>query len=155
MNNNTNWNQQPPQNNYPAGNNGRPPAGRSLRDYNQQHRNQQYFPAMPPSQPPPAYSPMPPNQQPNGYPPRQQGWVANTMQVVRQWSGQMARVPVSQQPLVRYHPAQPAIPFEQKVKPWKRSRAMRISMQMQRRRQRWQRNQFNPSNIYKNLVIAF
>ncbi len=156
MNNNTNWNQQPPQNYHPAGNNGNSNAGRLLPQYPQrQQMPQQYPPAMPPHRPPPPYSPMPPYQQQAGPPPQPQGWVANTMQVVRQWSGQMRKVPVSQPPLVRYHPGQRALPVEQKAKPWKRSLTMRISMQMRRRRARWQNNQLNPSNILRNIAIAF
>src|SRR5579863_5792450 len=148
MNNTTNWNQQPPQNNEPAGNNDRPHAGRLIPDYAQRQQ-------MPQPQPPPPYSPMPPYQQRSGPPPQQQGWVANTMQVARRWSGQMAAVPVSQQPLVRYRPGKPIAPVEHKAKPWKRSRTMRISMYMQRRRERWQGNQFNPTNLLRNLCIAF
>jgi len=86
----------------------------------------------------------------------QRRWVANTMQIVRRWSGHMAAVPsrVDQQPLVLYRPGQPITPVKQEAKPWKRSRTMRISMQMQRRRERWQRNQLNPTNFAKNIAIA-
>jgi len=157
--NNTTWNQQPPENNRPAGNNGSSPAGRSLRQYAQQQKPQQYFPPMPPPQGPPTYSPMPqmqPPQQQGGPPPAQRRWVANTMQTVRRLSGHMAAVPsrVNQPPLALYRPGHPITPLKQKAKPWKRSRTMRISMQMRRRRERWQRNQLNPPNLAKNIAIA-
>jgi membrane peptidoglycan carboxypeptidase len=86
----------------------------------------------------------------------QRRWVANTMQIVRRWSGHMAAVPsrVDQQPLVLYRPGQPITPVKQEAKPWKRSRTMRVSMQMRRRRERWQRNQLNPTNLAKNIAIA-
>src|SRR6266852_171256 len=158
--NNTIWNQQPPENNRPAGNNGNPRAGRSLREYAQQQQiPQQYPPAMPRPQGPAQFSPMPPpqpSQRQGGPLPGQRGWVANTMQTVRRWSGHMAAVPgkVDQQPLVLYRPGQRIAPVKQKVKPWKRSRTMRISMQMRLRRERWQRNQLNPTNLAKNIAIA-
>ena len=78
------------------------------------------------------------------------------MQTIRRWSGHMAAVPskVDQQPLVLYRSGRPITPVKQEAKPWKRSRTMRISMQMQRRRERWQRNQHNPTNLAKNITIA-
>ena len=159
--NNTTWNQQPPENNRPAGNNGSSPAGRSLHQYGQQQQQkpQQYFPPMPPPQGPPPYSTMPqmrPPQQQGGPPPAQRRWVANTMQTVRRLSGHMAAVPsrVNQPPLALYRPGHPITPLKQKAKPWKRSRTMRISMQMRRRRERWQHNQLNPPNLAKNIALA-
>ncbi len=75
-----------------------------------------------------------------------QGWVANTVQMVRRWSGRMNAVPpVDQNPLVRYHsptsgaPHTPNTPLPTtKSTRWKRSRTMRIAMMMKHRRNRWQ-----------------
>ena len=78
------------------------------------------------------------------------------MQTVRRLSGHMAAVPsrVNQPPLALYRPGHPITPLKQKAKPWKRSRTMRISMQMRRRRERWQHNQLNPPNLAKNIALA-
>ena len=112
-----------------------------------------------PPQGPPPYSPLPPAppqwspgqlaqpqlpvQWPSphgGQPPRlpagPQGWMANTVQRVRQWSGRMRAVPpVDQNPLVLYRPPAPA-PLP-KAQPWQRSRSTRVTMMMRHRRKRW------------------
>src|SRR5947209_2807754 len=129
------WNQQPNSNN-PSQDNPPPRSGSLLRDYRQQQRAdiqqespvQQYSPGSIPPQGPPSYlpvSPMPPTpttsrqgQQPQqnewpapqswpSSPQRQQGWVSNTVQMVRRWSGAHipAVPPVDQNPLVLYRPA--------------------------------------------------
>src|SRR5438045_8980914 len=56
---------------------------------------------------------------------------------MRRWSGKVvaaSKDDVDQNPLVLYRPAAPE-PI--KRKPWRRSHAVRISMQMRRRRERW------------------
>jgi membrane peptidoglycan carboxypeptidase len=153
------WNGQQPGANRPANNVGNLPAGRSLREYGQQ---QQYSPSMPAPQGPPPYSPVPPGHplQQQRWPlphpsqsPGNQSWAAGTMRMIRHWSGKMRTVPsVDQQPLVLYHPSLPS-PVE-KSKPWKRSRIMRISMHMRRRRDRWQRTHLNGSKIATTIAMV-
>ncbi len=138
------------------------------------------LPTVPPVRPPqspPAYSPMPPvlqgpqgqaSQQqgqgqgwpsPQSWPssgsPGQQGWFGNAMQTVRHWSGKFAAVQndANYQPLVRYHPGLRTPP--PKSKPWKRSRTVRIAMQMKRRRARWQRDHPNKKNILMGVLVSF
>src|SRR5581483_404210 len=96
------WNQQPG-NNHRAENNGIPHSGNLLRDYNQQHNQQfqQFSPASQGQQMPPrtgllssqwAQEPVsPPVSQSGGGLPSQ-GWMANTVQMIRGWSGKMAVV---------------------------------------------------------------
>ena len=135
------WHQQG-QNGYNApqhNGNSNPHSGSLLRDYRQQQGFQQYAPApvspVPESSP---YSPMPqpgPSPQQQSWPSPQswpssspttgqqnQGWVANTVQSARRWSGRIARVPaappVNQQPLVLYRPSAP--PLRPKSQRWKR-----------------------------------
>src|SRR5205085_8753169 len=106
-------------------------------------------------QQPPQYSPLPPVH--SGYseysplsqnqPPQRQEWPAaqswpspslfgNAMQLMRRWSGKIAVAPepVSQEPLVLYRPknvgASLADARSRRSPRWKRSRAVRISMQM-------------------------
>src|SRR3981081_4083940 len=111
------WNHQQngdisPQNNGNASHspNGSTRTGSLLRDYRQQQQQgpQQHSPAlMPPTQASPSYPPQippaqPPQRQPQGWPSSQrwptgnrqdgQGWVANTMQMVRRWSGRVEAV---------------------------------------------------------------
>ncbi len=152
------WKQQYNGNGHqPAENNGTRHAGGMLHEYQQppsRNGDPRGRQEAPPSQPqgPPSYSPLPPQQ---WNPAQQQGWVANTMQVVRRWSGRMAALPnpVDQQPLVRYRPGT-SQPLE-KTKPWKRSRTVRISMQMRRRRERWQHNHPSQTKIWAGVMIAF
>ncbi len=77
------------------------------------------------------------------------------MQLVRRWSGKIAVVPepVSQEPLVLYHPGKPPLP--QQSRRWKRSRAMRISMQMRHRRERLKRSRPSATKIWSRVAIAF
>lgn len=134
---------------------------------------QQYAPPSMPSvqQGSPPYSPLPqgpqgqPTQQqgqgwpsPQSWPsglPGQQGWFGNAMQTVRRWSGKFAAVQndVDYQPLVRYRPSVRMPP--PKAKPWKRSRTVRIAMQMKRRRARWQRNHPHKKNILIGVLVSF
>src|SRR5436305_8682372 len=176
------WNQQENGNN-PSQDNQAPRSGNLLRDYGQQQRPgiQQYSPAqqyspgsMPPTQGPPSYSPvspMPPtpttprqgqlpeqNEWPSPQswpsPRRQQGWVSNTVQMVRRWSaGRVTGVPpVDQNPLVLYRTAIPSQPL--RSKPWKRSRTVRIAMHMRHRRARWQQNGPSVKTIVSSILIA-
>src|SRR5947209_17260439 len=107
------WNQQ--QNGHnPTEHNGSRSPGSLLHGYRQQQRNEQGFPNRPPaSSIPSPNSPMPiqespaQGQQPQAWPSAQSwpsgnrvqaqsqehGWVANTMQTVRRWSGRMSAVP--------------------------------------------------------------
>src|SRR5713226_9272590 len=143
------WNQQPNGNgSHPAENNGEYRAGSLLHDYNDQQRQMahQYAPPTRPApQGPPPYSPMPQNQPPQQQGqnwPTAQGWPSspsflnNAVQMVRHLSGKMtaARVGnVDQEPLVLYRPTVPPPLIITRSKPWKRSRAVRIAMQMRRR----------------------
>jgi len=73
----------------------------------------------------------------------QQRWATNAMQRVRQWSGKMAaqRYGQPEPPMVLRHPPQTQLPVPPrlpKVKRWKRSRTIRVAMQMRHRRYRWQ-----------------
>ncbi|HZO72145.1 MAG TPA: transglycosylase domain-containing protein [Ktedonobacteraceae bacterium] len=145
------WNQQPG-NNHRAENNGIPHSGNLLRDYNQQHNQQfqQFSPASQGQQMPPrtgllssqwAQEPVsPPVSQSGGGLPSQ-GWMANTVQMIRGWSGKMAVVaghrnqtPPPPEPLVLYHPGSAEM-AEAKPKPWKRSRSLRLAMQRRHRRE--------------------
>src|SRR5438552_272707 len=91
--------------------------------------------SMLPTSGPPPYSPMPSQKPghsvPPGWPPSEQqgqGWVANTMQVVRRWSGRMTAVsPVDQNPLILYRSSTSTL-TEPKRKRWKRSRTVRIAI---------------------------
>ncbi len=153
---NTIWNQQPPDNQRPAENNGSPRASRSLREYAQQQPiPQHYLPPMPLPQGPQPFqqASRPLTNQPA---PQQQSWIANTMQTVRRWSGRIPTVSanINQPPLVLYRPGQHNAPVVQKAKPWKRSRTMRISMQMRRRRERWKRVHLSATTVGKYTAIA-
>src|SRR5437588_1099712 len=175
------WNQQQQNGNNPSQNNGAPLPGNLLRDYRQQQGFQEYPPAqqpavMPPTQGPPPYAPVSPLPPPlatprqgqlaeqQGWPSAQswpssqrqqgQGWVSNTVQMVRRWSaGRMTAVPpVSQNPLELYRPRIPAAPL--RSKPWKRSRTLRIAMHMKHRRARWQQNGPRVKTIVNSILIA-
>ena len=157
------WNQQ-----YngpaPTTQNGHANGGYAL--YNNQ-QNGQFFPPNPPSssqssaQGPFPNSPLPfqgPPPQQQGWPSAQswpsgstrpssqggqegQGWVANTVQMVRRWSGRMSVMsPVDPNPLVLYRPSTPPptpLPLPKATR-WKRSRTVRIALMMKHRRIRWQ-----------------
>ncbi|MDQ2887401.1 MAG: transglycosylase domain-containing protein [Chloroflexota bacterium] len=93
-------------------------------------------------------APLPPGQPfPDQAPPglltsaRSQGLLGNAMQVVRRVSGKFAAVnnrpAPPPEPLVRYRPPEVGAPEPlPKAKPWKRSRSVRLAMQMRHRRQR-------------------
>ncbi|MGH2482319.1 MAG: hypothetical protein ACRDHW_21945, partial [Ktedonobacteraceae bacterium] len=110
------------------------------------------------SQRPPQQGPMlPPGQQQAR--PQQQHWVANTMQTMRRWSGRVAAVPpVDQNPLVLYRPpvapSRPLPPTLPRSKRWKRSRTIRIALQMKHRRERWKKAQPKKGRIWGGVVIA-
>lgn len=151
-------------------------TGSLLRDYRQQQQQQnpqQHSPTLMPQTPtPPPYSPMPPAprqeqapQQP-GWPSPQSwpsstnkkeqghGWLSNTVDMVRRWSaGRIAAAPpVDQNPLVLYRPSSPPPPV--KSKPWKRSRAIRIAIQMRHRRERWKQSRPKVMAIVSGILIA-
>jgi membrane peptidoglycan carboxypeptidase len=110
----------------------------------------------------PPYSPMPPV-----YTPQQQSWPAsqggysssffgNAKQTVRRWSGKMGAARggnVDQNPLALYRP--PAPPLPPKSKPWKRSHAVRVAMQMRRRRERWKQAHPGGKKILSTTLIIF
>ena len=97
-------------------------------NYNQQQMPNQHIQQTPP---------VAPQQQ------RQQKWAANAIQMVRQWSDKMAAQSYGkpEPPMVLRHPPQTQIPstlMPSRTKRWKRSRTMRVAMQMRHRRFRWQ-----------------
>lgn len=181
--NNDFWNQQHPKGYKPSQNNEAPRSGSLLRDYRQQHQQkeqgfQQHSPLSTPSetQGPPVYSPLPGEPYGNGQQPQQQqwptpqswptgndnskqqgqGWVVNTMQMVRHWSGRMAAVPsVDQNPLVLYRSNNPLMPELPKSKPWKRSHSVRVAMMMKHRRARWHQHHPKIQAIASSILIAF
>ena len=162
------WNQQ--QNGHnPTERNGNLGSGSLLHEYRQQKRNEQGFPNYPPTssmsstqevspnspmpvQGPPAQGPQPqawPSAQswPSGNrvqpqsQPQEHGWVANTIQTVRRWSGRISAMPpVDQNPLVLYRPPTTPMPLPKATR-WKRSRSMRVAMMMKHRRTRWEQAQ--------------
>lgn len=133
-------------------------------------------PLSPPSQSLQQWSPQLP-QQP--FPPQPQQWspqqpqqpgfaanIANTMQMVRSWSGKMVAIyngrqmqPPAPEPMVLYHPAQ-ARPMTEPLhntprpKRWKRSRAVRVSIRMRHRRARWQDKKPKGKIIGLSIVIS-
>ncbi len=98
-------------------------------------------------------------------PMQQQGWgqggrppsaFSNAVQTVRSWSGKFAAArtgnAVDPNPLVIYRPRAQE-PFRRK--PWKRSRALRISQQMRRRRVRWQHSGPGSKRIWSVSLSIF
>ncbi len=88
----------------------------------------------------------------------QQRWAVNAVQRVRQWSGKMVaqRYGQPEPPMVLRHPSQtplPSVPMLQR-KPWKRSRTMRITMQMRHRRNRWHNQGPNGGRARTGILIA-
>ncbi|MDQ6643709.1 MAG: transglycosylase domain-containing protein, partial [Chloroflexota bacterium] len=182
--NNDFWNQQHPNGYNPSQNNEAPRPGSLLRDFRKQHQQQeqeqgfqQHSPLSTPSQTqgPPAYSPLPGEPYSNGQQPQQQwpapqswptgnnstkqqgqGWVVNTMQMVRRWSGRMAAVPsIDQNPLVLYRSNSPLQPELPRSKPWKRSHSVRVAMMMKHRRARWRQHHPKIQTIASSILIAF
>lgn len=158
-----NWSQQPPEDRT-AGNNGIARSG-LLSDYRQQQPNQQVKQFSPINMPVRQVSPS--NQiepRTDGLQQRPAGGllsrqrsgihlasnlVSNTFDMVRRFSGKMGAVAGQQYdapapPLTRYHAPPPppvgavsdSLP---KVRPWKRSFAVRMARRMRHRRERWQR----------------
>ncbi len=88
-----------------------------------------------------------------------QNWATNAMQRVRQWSGKIAaqRYGQPEPPMVLRHPPQtpmPSTPTLPKSKRWKRSRTMRIALQMRHRRSRWQSKAPSSRYIGTGILIA-
>ena len=160
--------------------NGIPRSGRLLSNYNAQ-QTMPAPQGWPTPQGPSSISPIPPSssqflppqsqqqfpqfpqQAPQGpqYPqnwPAQQGGrsgsvFASAMNTVRRWSGKMAAARgnyIDPNPLVLHR--QPAPEPVNRRAPWKRSHALRVSMQMRHRRARWQRT---GPNKKKALTITF
>ena len=76
---------------------------------------------------------------------------------MRTWSGKIAAarsVNVPQDPLVLYHPPTPPQLYK-RSQPWKRSRAVRISMRMRHRRARWKRTRPNNKKIWSIVAVVF
>jgi len=84
-----------------------------------------------------------------------QGWVSNTVQMVRRWSGRTpAMPPVDQNPLVLYRPSTPLPPPIPKSRRWKRSRTVRIAFMMKHRRTRWQHARPKGGRIASIIVVV-
>lgn len=113
----------------------------------------QWSPDQPAQRQLPAQWPSPHGGQPPHPPAGSQGWMANTMQRVRQWSGRMRALPqVDQDPLVLYRPTAPA-PLP-KSQPWQRSRSTRITMLMRHRRKRWREKRPKAGKIWSIVTIV-
>lgn len=87
-------------------------------------------------------------------------WSANAMQRVRQWSGKMVaqRYGQPEPPMVLRHAPQtrlPVTPMPPKMKRWKRSRTIRVAMQMRHRRSRWYSKSPGGGRLAIGLLIAF
>src|SRR6202165_3876624 len=181
--NNTYWTQQQGDANHlPANNgaNGAPKSGGLLSNYKSSPPMPQ--PQGWPSQPEPqgslrssSLSPMPQSQSlaqppqlpqsapfPQGqsdWPPQQGGrspsLFSNAMDTMRRWSGKVVAARTGnadQNPLVLYRPAAPE-PI--KRKPWRRSHAVRVSMQMRRRRERWVHVRPNTKKVFSITLSVF
>jgi len=143
--------------------NGVPKSGSLLRNYSPQPQSWPTPPKPSPISPTPPSSPytqphhtqqpqysQSSQQFPQGQQAPQQNWptqqgggpasvFASAMNTMRRWSGKMAAARggyVEPNPLVLYRP-QAAEPVKKHI-PWKRSHALRVSMQMRQRRARWQ-----------------
>ncbi len=105
-----------------------------------------------------------PYQQPQ---PVHQGVVASTLNMMRSWSGKVAalagyRAEPPAPYMERYHTPQmppamkgtPTLPAATRRHRWKRSRTLRIAMQMRQRRQRWMQTRPAAKNIWTSLPIA-
>jgi len=91
----------------------------------------------------------------------QQGWGANAMQVVRHWSGKMAaqhsqRYGQPEPPMVLRHAPQTPLPVTSMPprQRWKRSRTLRLTTQMRRRRYRWSSQGFSGGRVGTSILIA-
>ncbi len=147
------WGQEP-NSNHVAQRNGKPRSGGLLSRYSDQllqAPSQHVPPAVQAPQGAPPYVPSP--QQQAGPAP---SFFANAMQTMRRWSGKMAATRggvVDEGPLVLYRP--PAPPLPARSKPWKRSRSVRIAMQMRHRRERWKQAQPNSKKIWTTVLTIF
>src|SRR5579863_1137826 len=123
-------------------------------------QNQQQYPQQVPAQNPQQLLPQQgPSSPPDQQQARSQHWVANTMQTMRRWSGRVAAVPnVDQNPLVRYRPPvaqpRPLPPTLPRSKRWKRSRTIRIALQMKHRRERWKKARPKKGKIWGGVFAA-
>src|SRR5690349_3356215 len=139
----------------PGNGNGASRSASLLNNYNA-NNGQQVMP-----QGPSPLSPIPPSsskflspQSPQQFPqfPQQgghEGPIASAMNMVRRWSGKMAAARggyVDPNPLVLRRP--PVTPQVHRRVPWKRSHAVRVAMQMRRRRARTQHTGPNPKKIF-------
>src|SRR6266568_5080053 len=93
------------------------------------------------------------------WPPQQGGrspsLFSNAMDTMRRWSGKVVAASkdnVDQNPLILYRPAAPE-PI--KRKPWRRSHAVRVSMQMRRRRERWVHARPNTKKVFTITLSVF
>ncbi len=115
------------------------------------HTRQQQYPQSP------QQFPQGPQQEPQQNWPAQQGGgpasvFASAMNTMRRWSGKMAAARggyVEPNPPGLYRP-QAAQPVKKHI-PWKRSHALRVSMQMRHRRARWQNTRPNNKKV---LIVA-
>jgi membrane peptidoglycan carboxypeptidase len=159
-----------PVNNSGQGSEAPPRSGNLLRDYNQ---SQQHQPPMRVQEQRPVYqnqySPVQNNNQvreqyvpqtPPSFQAQPQQWAANAMQMMRRWSGKMAAQHAQhygqpEPPMVLRHPPQTPLPVTaQRAQRWKRSRTIRIAMQMRHRRDRWHLHGPNGGRIGIGILIA-
>lgn len=160
-----NWSQSPANNgrNGHVENKSVPPSGKLLSNYRQQQQPpQQFRPNLPAKQgggsllsPMPPSTPQPQNDQGSkGY-----RWVAGTMDMMRRWSGKMTAARAGNQdvppPMVLYRPGKPEVAPVKRSEPWKRSRTLRITAQMRRRRERWGHKGATPQKIATGVIIGF
>lgn len=155
-----------------------PRSGNLLREYNQKQSQQNSPP--PRSQEQQAlyqnqYSPIQNNgqpqqqvrgqyvpQTPSGPQGQSQQWATNAMRMVRSWSGKVVaqhaqRYGQPEPPMVLRHTPQTPFPTtstQQRTRRWKRSRTIRIAMQMRHRRDRWLVQGPNGGRIGIGILIA-
>lgn len=168
-----------PQQHFPSMNgnqNGVPRSSSLLSNYDAHNARQTMPPPQgwPTPQGPSSISPIPPSssqflppqsqqqfpqfpQGPQNWPAQQGGHpgsvFASAMNTMRRWSGKMAASRggyIDPNPLVLHRP--PASELVNKRVPWKRSHALRVSMQMRHRRARWQRTRPDKKKV---LTITF
>ncbi len=87
--------------------------------------------------------------------------VANTIQVVRGWTGKMATladqvIQPSASTIERYPAPASGLsaPLPERSKRWKRSRTLRLTMMMRQRRQRWDRTRPKAGRIWSGILIT-
>jgi membrane peptidoglycan carboxypeptidase len=94
---------------------------------------------------------------------KNRGVFVNTFNMMRQWSGKMARLAgyVPQPPapyMERYHaptqPKQDSPVLSRQSQPWKRSRTLRVTKRMKLRRDRWQKTGMKGPYLWSRLMVT-